>query len=195
MNPELSLVIPIRNESPNIEALYEEMTEALERWGGATRCSPSTMAAPTTASIASRGCQQRDPRWRIIRFRRNFGQTAAFSAGFRHARGRLIATSDGDLQNDPRDLARHDPPHRGRHRHRLRMAQGPEGPVADATPAVRDGQQADLVVDGRQAARLRLLAEGVSVGGRQAAEALRRNAPLPSGDRQRDGRERSAKSW
>jgi glycosyltransferase involved in cell wall biosynthesis len=40
----------------------------------------------------------------VIRFRRNFGQTAAFAAGFAHARGRLIATSDGDLQNDPRDI-------------------------------------------------------------------------------------------
>src|SRR5262249_50839226 len=39
-----------------------------------------------------------------IRFRRNFGQTAAFAAGFDHARGRLIVTSDGDLQNDPRDI-------------------------------------------------------------------------------------------
>src|SRR5262245_66462758 len=37
-------------------------------------------------------------------FRRNFGQTAAFAAGFQHARGRIIVTSDGDLQNDPRDI-------------------------------------------------------------------------------------------
>ena len=48
--------------------------------------------------------QQADKRLRVIRFRRNFGQTAAFAAGFAHARGRLIATSDGDLQNDPRDI-------------------------------------------------------------------------------------------
>ena len=45
-----------------------------------------------------------DPRLRVVRLRRNFGQTAAFAAGFAHARGRLIATADGDLQNDPRDL-------------------------------------------------------------------------------------------
>jgi glycosyltransferase involved in cell wall biosynthesis len=42
----------------------------------------------------------------VIRFRRNFGQTAAFAAGFAHARGRLIVTSDGDLQNDPHDIPR-----------------------------------------------------------------------------------------
>jgi glycosyltransferase involved in cell wall biosynthesis len=40
----------------------------------------------------------------VIRFRRNFGQTAAFAAGFAHARGRLVVTSDGDLQNDPLDI-------------------------------------------------------------------------------------------
>jgi glycosyltransferase involved in cell wall biosynthesis len=48
--------------------------------------------------------QAGDPRLRVIRFRKNFGQTAAFAAGFAHARGRLVVTSDGDLQNDPRDI-------------------------------------------------------------------------------------------
>src|SRR4029453_12405416 len=50
------------------------------------------------------GLQRPDPRGRVVRFRRNFGQTAAFAAGFAHARGRFIVTSDGDLQNDPRDI-------------------------------------------------------------------------------------------
>jgi glycosyltransferase involved in cell wall biosynthesis len=47
-----------------------------------------------------------DPRVRVIRFARNFGQTAAFAAGFAAARGRLIITADGDLQNDPADIPR-----------------------------------------------------------------------------------------
>ena len=46
----------------------------------------------------------RDPHVRVIQFTRNFGQTAAYAAGFAHARGRLIVTSDGDLQNDPADI-------------------------------------------------------------------------------------------
>ncbi len=104
MSPELSVVIPIRNESPNIEALYVEMTEALERWGRSYEVLAIDDGSTDDSFDRLVRCQQRDPRWRIIRFRRNFGQTAAFSAGFRHARGRLIATSDGDLQNDPRDL-------------------------------------------------------------------------------------------
>ena len=104
MNPELSVVIPIRNESPNIEALYVELTEALERWGRSYEVVAVDDGSTDDSFDRLAQCQQRDPRWRIIQFRRNFGQTAAFSAGFRHARGRIIATSDGDLQNDPRDL-------------------------------------------------------------------------------------------
>ena len=56
----------------------------------------------TFAQLAA--LQARDPRLRVIRFRRNFGQTAAFAAGFAFARGRLVVPSDGDLQNDPRDI-------------------------------------------------------------------------------------------
>ncbi len=48
--------------------------------------------------------QKQDPRVRVIRFRRNFGQTAAFAAGFKYARGAYIVTSDGDGQNDPKDI-------------------------------------------------------------------------------------------
>ena len=188
MSPELSVVIPIRNESPNIDALYVEMTEALERWGRSYEVLAIDDGSTDDSFERLVRCQQRDPRWRIIRFRRNFGQTAAFSAGFRHARGRLIATADGDLQNDPRDL-----PDMIR-----RIEEGSDivcgwrkdrkDRVADAPAAVGARQQADLVVDRRQAARLRLLAEGLSRRCRQAAEALRRDAPFPSGDRQRDGR-------
>jgi len=105
MTVELSVVIPIRNESPNIDALYVEMTEALERLGRPYEVLAIDDGSTDDSFDRLARCQQRDPRWRIIRFRRNFGQTAAFSAGFRHARGRLIATADGDLQNDPRDLS------------------------------------------------------------------------------------------
>jgi glycosyltransferase involved in cell wall biosynthesis len=104
MNPELSVVIPIRNESPNVEALYVEITEALDRWGRSYEVLAIDDGSTDDSHERLVRCQRRDPRWRIIRFRRNFGQTAAFAAGFRFARGRLIATADGDLQNDFRDL-------------------------------------------------------------------------------------------
>jgi glycosyltransferase involved in cell wall biosynthesis len=104
MNPELSLVIPIRNESPNIEPLYKELTEALERWGRSYEVLAIDDGSTDDSYERLVRCQRRDARWRIIRFRRNFGQTAAFAAGFRYGRGRLIATADGDLQNDLHDL-------------------------------------------------------------------------------------------
>ena len=62
------------------------------------------MAARDKSFAILERLQLADTRLRVIRFRRNFGQTAAFSAGFAHARGRMIVTSDGDLQNDPRDI-------------------------------------------------------------------------------------------
>src|SRR6266446_2608708 len=104
MTLELSVVIPIRNESPNIGELYRELTDVLERWGRTYEVLAIDDGSTDDSFDQLCRWQSRDSRWRIIRFRRNFGQTAAFSAGFKEAKGRLIATSDGDLQNDPRDL-------------------------------------------------------------------------------------------
>jgi glycosyltransferase involved in cell wall biosynthesis len=104
MGLELSVVVPIRNESPNIDELYRELTETLERWGGSYEVIVVDDGSTDDSFNRLVDWQRSDPRWRIIRLRRTFGQTAAFAAGFAHARGRLIATSDGDLQNDPRDL-------------------------------------------------------------------------------------------
>ena len=104
MPPEISLVIPIYNEAPNIEALYGEITAALDSWGRPYEVllvddGSSDGSAELLAQLPAR-----DPRFRVIRFRKNFGQTPAFSAGFAYARGRIIITSDGDLQNDPKDI-------------------------------------------------------------------------------------------
>ena len=104
MSPELSVVIPIRNESPNIDPLYVEVTDALQRWGRSYEVIAVDDGSTDDSFERLVRYQRQDHRWRVIRFRRNFGQTAAFAAGFRHARGRLIATADGDLQNDPHDL-------------------------------------------------------------------------------------------
>lgn len=103
---DLSVVIPVKNEAPGLDELYREFTEAVGRSpysyelifveDGSTDDSFERLAA----------LQARDPRVRVIRFRRNFGQTAAFAAGFAHARGRLIATADGDGQNNPQDIPR-----------------------------------------------------------------------------------------
>ena len=103
---EVSLVIPMRDEEPNVAPLHAELTDVLDAIGAAYEIifiddgsEDGTFGALATIAAA-------DPRVRVIRFARNFGQTAAFAAGFSHARGRFIVTSDGDLQNDPADIPR-----------------------------------------------------------------------------------------
>jgi glycosyltransferase involved in cell wall biosynthesis len=104
MTPELSIVIPVRNESPNIKPLYDELTQTLGQYGRSYELLIVDDGSTDDTFEQLAALQARDSRLRVIRFRRNFGQTAAFAAGFAHARGRLVVTSDGDLQNDPRDI-------------------------------------------------------------------------------------------
>ena len=104
MTPELSIVIPIRNESENIPRLYQELTTALGRFGRSYELLMIDDGSTDNSFELLAGLQADDSRLRVISFRRNFGQTAAFAAGFAMARGRYIITSDGDLQNDPADI-------------------------------------------------------------------------------------------
>lgn len=104
MLPELSVVIPIRNEAASLVELHRELTETLTAWGRPYEVLIVDDGSTDESFAILSELHARDSRLRVIRFRRNFGQTAAFAAGFHHARGRLIVTSDGDLQNDPRDI-------------------------------------------------------------------------------------------
>ncbi len=104
MIPELSIVIPICNEAPSLRQLHAELTETLTRWGRPYEILAVDDGSRDDSFAILAELQAVDPHLRVIRFRRNFGQTAAFAAGFDHARGRLIVTSDGDGQNDPRDI-------------------------------------------------------------------------------------------
>ena len=104
MNPELSIVIPIRNEAPALRELHRELTQTLSAAGRSYELIVVDDGSTDESFEILARLQAGDPRLRVIRFRRNFGQTAAFAAGFEHARGRIIVTSDGDLQNDPRDI-------------------------------------------------------------------------------------------
>ena len=104
MAPELSIVIPVQNESPNIKPLYDELTQTLGQYGRSYELLIVDDGSTDDTFEQLSALQARDPRLRVVRFRRNFGQTAAFAAGFAMARGRLVVTLDGDRQNDPRDI-------------------------------------------------------------------------------------------
>ena len=104
MTPELSVVIPVFNEGPNIEPLYRELTATLAAWGRPYEVVFVDDGSTDDTFAALSRLHAADGRLSVIQLRRNFGQTAAFAAGIAAARGRLIATSDGDLQNDPRDI-------------------------------------------------------------------------------------------
>ncbi len=102
--PRLSVVIPLLNEEESIGEMYHTLTAALETVGSLYEIvvvdDGSTDSSWSLLSRLAAG----DPRLRAVRLRRNFGQTAAFSAGFDRARGEIVVTMDADLQNDPRDI-------------------------------------------------------------------------------------------
>ncbi len=102
--PEVSVVVPVFNEEGNLAALHQELTAALEPFG--TRYEILFIDdGSTDASFALlKSLHHRDEHVRVIRFRKNFGQTAALAAGFAEARAPVIVTLDADLQNDPKDI-------------------------------------------------------------------------------------------
>ena len=101
---DLSVVIPIKNEAPGLAELHAELTQTLVGFGRSYEIIVIDDGSTDDSFQILARLHVLDPRLRVIRFRRNFGQTAAFVAGFASAAGRLVVTSDGDLQNDPRDI-------------------------------------------------------------------------------------------
>jgi len=102
--PNISVVIPLYNEEDNVLPLYEQLSAALEALDRTYEVVIVDDGSRDKSFERLQEIQADDPHWRVIRFRRNFGQTAAMSAGFEAARGDIIITSDADLQNDPRDI-------------------------------------------------------------------------------------------
>lgn len=101
---DLSVVVPVYNEEENITALYEQLTAVLEP----LRLDYEIICADDGSKDRSfellKALAESDSRVKVIRFRRNFGQTAGFSAGFDYASGDVVVTIDADLQNDPASI-------------------------------------------------------------------------------------------
>ncbi|PYV18605.1 MAG: glycosyltransferase [Acidobacteria bacterium] len=105
-DPSLSVVIPVYNEAGNIPPLAEQLGRALAGWPGRVEFLFVDDGSRDGTPEELRAAESADSRVRVVRFKRNLGQTAALAAGFSLAKGDAIVTLDGDLQNDPADIPR-----------------------------------------------------------------------------------------
>jgi len=100
----LSIVIPIHNEEPAILPLYDRLIAVLESLNKPFEIIFIDDASTDRSFELLANLAETDPRMKVIRLRRNFGQTAALSAGFDEAQGSVIISLDGDLQHEPEDI-------------------------------------------------------------------------------------------
>jgi glycosyltransferase involved in cell wall biosynthesis len=101
-----SIVIPVYNEEANISPLYNELKPVMERIGKGYEILFVDDGSRDRTYRFLRGLHKRDKKVKVVRLRKNYGQTAAMSAGFDNAQGKVIITMDGDLQNSPKDIPR-----------------------------------------------------------------------------------------
>jgi glycosyltransferase involved in cell wall biosynthesis len=102
--PDVSIVIPLFDEEDNVGRLCAAVREALADWGRNYEVIPVDDGSADTTKAKLIAESETDARLRPVLLSRNAGQTLAMAAGFAHARGRIIVSMDGDLQNDPRDI-------------------------------------------------------------------------------------------
>jgi glycosyltransferase involved in cell wall biosynthesis len=102
----VSVVIPVFNEEENLRLLTEELMQVLESLNKSWEIIFINDGSTDGSNLVLRELGRSFPRVRTITFKRNCGQTAAFDAGFKAARGEIIITMDADLQNDPQDIPR-----------------------------------------------------------------------------------------
>ncbi len=101
---DLSVIVPVYNEEESLESLIRELRSALDPLGR----SYELVIVDDGSTDGSYACLSRlhkmEPRMKVLRFKRNFGQTAAVAAGLAQAQGKVIVPMDGDGQNDPKDI-------------------------------------------------------------------------------------------
>jgi len=104
VSPDISVIVPVYNESASLSLLIKKIVEALRPTGRSFEIIIiDDGSTDDTAAILEKQSRML-PELRAIIFRRNFGQSAAMTAGFDHARGAIVVSLDGDMQNDPADI-------------------------------------------------------------------------------------------
>jgi glycosyltransferase involved in cell wall biosynthesis len=103
---DISVVIPVYQEEGSVQELASRLIEVLDRTGRSFEILFVDDGSSDDTLRILRAASAKDDRIKIVSFRRNFGQTAALAAGFDYARGGIVVTLDGDLQNDPEDIPR-----------------------------------------------------------------------------------------
>jgi dolichol-phosphate mannosyltransferase len=106
LHRDISLVIPVYDEEDNIKPLIAELREVLPALGRSYEIIFVDDGSRDRSLEILKAAASQDPQIRIIRFKKNAGQTAAFDAGFKAAQGDIVVTMDADLQNDPHDIPR-----------------------------------------------------------------------------------------
>jgi glycosyltransferase involved in cell wall biosynthesis len=101
---DLSVIIPIKDEQENVGPLHERLRSALDPLGLAYELLFIDDGSVDGSFAVLAELADRDPRVKVVRLRRNFGQTAALRAGIDWSSGAVLVTMDGDLQNDPADI-------------------------------------------------------------------------------------------
>ncbi len=101
---DISIVVPLYNEEECAKLLYDSITNVMIGLNRRYEIIFVDDGSVDATFLRAKAIHQEDPRLKVIKFRKNYGQTPAMQAGFDHAKGKIIISMDGDLQNDPKDI-------------------------------------------------------------------------------------------
>lgn len=101
---DISILVPVYNEAGSLRDLYAGLLQVLVKLGRTFEILFVDDGSSDKSAEILRNLHQSDPRVRVVRFRRNFGKSAALDAGFSRVRGELVFTIDADLQDDPKEI-------------------------------------------------------------------------------------------